>query len=292
MSDYITVVEVGPRDGLQNEAKRLPTAAKVSLIEALADAGLKVIEAGAFVSPKWIPQMADSGEVLRSLHRHAGVRYPVLVPNLQGYEAARAAGADEVAVFAAASEAFTQKNINCTIAQSLDRFRPVCVRARTERVVVRGYISCALGCPYEGDVAIDRVVAIAEELADIGCSEISLGDTIGVGTASKTRDVLRAITASLPLDQIAVHFHDTYGMAKANIIAALEEGVRIVDASVGRLGGCPYAKGAPGNVGTEDVVLLLDELGLSSGINLDRLVEIGVLVSESLGRAYDHSRTN
>jgi isopropylmalate/homocitrate/citramalate synthase len=281
----ITVVEVGPRDGLQNEAVALPVETKVALIERLADAGLPVVEAGAFVSSKWIPQMADSTEVLRRLRRRPGVRYPVLTPNLRGYEDARAAGADEVAVFAAASESFSRKNINCSIAESLERFRPVCDRARIDGVRVRGYISCVLGCPYEGAVPVAQVVKVAESLAAMGCAEISLGDTIGVGTPGAARAMLKSVAASLPMASLAAHFHDTYGQALANILACLEEGVAILDASVAGLGGCPYAKGASGNVGTEDVVYMLGGLGIETGIDLDRLADTGAFISAALGRA-------
>lgn len=285
MSETVTIVEVGPRDGLQNEAKALPVETKVTLIERLAEAGLPVVEAGAFVSAKWVPQMADSGEVLHRLHRRPGVRYPVLVPNLRGYEDARAAEADEVAVFAAASESFSRKNINCSIAESLERFRPVCDQAKADGVRVRGYISCVLGCPYEGAVPVPQVVMVAEALAAMGCAEISLGDTIGVGTPSAARAMLRDVAGAVPLARLAVHFHDTYGQALANILACLEQGVRIVDSSVAGLGGCPYAKGASGNVGTEDVAYMLNGLGFATGIDLDKLVDVGLFVTNALGRA-------
>jgi isopropylmalate/homocitrate/citramalate synthase len=281
----VTIVEVGPRDGLQNESASLPVETKVALIERLADAGLPVVEAGAFVSAKWIPQMADSGEVLRRIRRRPGVRYPVLTPNLRGYDDARAAGADEVAVFAAASETFSHRNINCSIAESLERFRPVCDRARADGVRVRGYISCVLGCPYESAVPVAQVVMVAEALSAMGCAEISLGDTIGVGTPADARAMLKSVAASLPMPALAVHFHDTYGQALANILACLEEGVAIVDSSVAGLGGCPYAKGASGNVGTEDVVYMLRGLGIETGIDLDRLVDTGAFIAAALGRA-------
>ena len=284
MAERVTLVEVGPRDGLQNEKQVVPTATKVALIERLADAGLAVVEAGAFVSPKWVPQMADSGAVIRAIRRRPGVRYPALVPNLQGYAAARAAGVEEIAVFGAASESFTRKNINCSIAESLERFRPVCEQARADGVAIRGYISCVLGCPYEGEVPLARVVEVAEALQAMGAAEISLGDTIGVGTAAQARPMLAAGAASVPLQRLAVHFHDTYGQALANILACLEAGVRVVDASVAGLGGCPYAKGASGNVASEDVVYLLQGLGLETGIDLDRLVEAGRFISAALGR--------
>jgi len=284
MTDRVTLVEVGPRDGLQNEKLVVPAAIKVALIERLAEAGLPVIEAGAFVSPKWVPQMADSGEVLRAIRRRPGVRYPALVPNLQGYAAARAAGVEEIAVFGAASESFTQKNINCSIAESLERFRPVCEQARAEGLRIRGYISCVLGCPYEGEVPLARVVEVAEALAALGAAEISLGDTIGVGTAAQARSMLATVAGSIPLPRLAVHFHDTYGQALANILACLEEGVRVVDSSVAGLGGCPYAKGASGNVASEDVAYLLRGLGLDTGVDLDLLVEAGLFISQALGR--------
>lgn len=284
MAERVTLVDVGPRDGLQNEKIVVPLETKVALIERLAEAGVPVVEAGAFVSPKWVPQMADSAEVLRRIRRREGVRYPVLVPNLKGYEAARQAGVEEIAVFGAASESFTQKNINCSIAESLERFRPVCERAAADGVRVRGYISCTLGCPYEGAVPLARVVEVAEALHAMGAFEISLGDTIGVGTPARARAMLEAVAASLPMERLAVHFHDTYGQALANILACLEAGVRVVDSSVAGLGGCPYAKGASGNVASEDVVYMLEGLGVSTGIDLERLAAAGAFVSEALGR--------
>ena len=281
----VTIVEVGPRDGLQNEAATLPVETKVELIERLGEAGLRIIEAGAFVSPKWIPQMADSGEVLKRLCRRPDVRYPVLVPNERGYADARAAGADEVAVFAAASDTFSRRNVNCSIDESLERFRPVCAQAKTDGVRVRGYISCVLGCPYEGAVPVAAVVRVAESLAAMGCGDVSLGDTIGVGTPGAARALLKAVAASVPMDRLGVHFHDTYGQALANILACLEEGVATIDASVAGLGGCPYAKGASGNVGTEDVAYMLRGLGIETGIDLDRLVDTGIFIARALGRA-------
>jgi len=281
----VTIVEVGPRDGLQNEAATLPVETKVELIERLGEAGLRIIEAGAFVSPKWIPQMADSGEVLKRLRRRPGVRYPVLVPNERGYADARAAGADEVAVFAAASDTFSRRNVNCSIDESLERFRPVCAQAKTDGVRVRGYISCVLGCPYEGAVPVAAVVRVAESLAAMGCGDVSLGDTIGVGTPGAARALLKAVAASVPMDRLGVHFHDTYGQALANILACLEEGVATIDASVAGLGGCPYAKGASGNVGTEDVAYMLRGLGIETGIDLDRLVDTGIFIARALDRA-------
>lgn len=283
MSD-VTIVEVGPRDGLQNEAAPVPTADKIALITALAAAGVKVIEAGSFVSPKWVPQMADSAAVLAGLPPLPGVRLPVLVPNLKGLEAAQAAGVQEIAVFGAASEAFSQRNINCSIAESLERFRPVAAAALAAGIKVRGYVSCVLGCPYQGDVPVAEVVRVAEALSAMGCYEISLGDTIGIGTAGAARALVKTVAASLGMGRVAVHFHDTYGQALANILAALEEGVRTVDSSVAGLGGCPYAKGASGNVATEDVVYLLNGLGLSTGIDLGALAAAGRQISSVLGR--------
>lgn len=284
MPDPVTLVEVGPRDGLQNEPVRLSTADKISLIDQLSAAGLPVVEAGAFVSPKWVPQMADSGSVLAGITPYPQVRYPVLTPNLKGYLSARAAGAEEVAVFAAASETFSQRNINCSIAESLDRFAPVFAAARADGVPVRGYVSCVLGCPYEGPVAPDAVVRVADALVALGCAEISLGDTIGTGTAGSTRALLSAITPYIPVGQLAAHFHDTYGQALANLLVALEAGVRTIDVSVTGLGGCPYAKGASGNVATEDVVYMLEGMGVTTGVNLDRLLDVGVWLSHLLGR--------
>jgi len=284
VTERISIVEVGPRDGLQNEATVLPSAIKISLIEQLADAGLPVVEAGSFVSPKWVPQMASSSEVLRDMRRKPGVRYPVLVPNMRGYEDARAVGVDEIAVFAAASEAFSRKNINCSIAESLDRFHPVCDKAREDGVRVRGYISCVLGCPYEGDVPVKRVVEVADELVEMGCAEISLGDTIGVGTPRRAASMLREVARSVPMNRLAVHFHDTYGQALSNILACVDAGVEIIDSSVAGLGGCPYARGASGNVGTEDVVYMLHGMGISTGIDLQKLVAAGAFVTGQIGR--------
>jgi len=280
----VRVVEVGPRDGLQNEAGEVPTAIKVELIERLADAGLPAVEATAFVSPKWVPQMADHTEVLERVRRKPGVSYPVLTPNLKGFEAARAAGATEVAVFGAASEAFSKKNINCSIAESLERFRPIVLEAGKHRIKVRGYVSCVLGCPYEGEVAPARVAEVAGALYDMGCYEISLGDTIGVGTPGKARVMIEACARRVPLERLAGHYHDTYGQALANIYASLEAGVRTFDASVAGLGGCPYAAGASGNVATEDVVYMLHGLGIETGVDLRRLVEIGRWICGVLGR--------
>jgi hydroxymethylglutaryl-CoA lyase len=280
----VRIVEVGPRDGLQNEPGELPTAVKVELIERLANAGLPAVEATAFVSPKWVPQMADHTEVLERVRRRPGVSYPVLTPNLKGFEAARAAGATEVAVFGAASEAFSKKNINCSIAESLERFRPLVLEAGKSDIKVRGYVSCVLGCPYEGEVAPGRVADVAGSLYDMGCYEISLGDTIGVGTPGKARAMIEACARRVPLERLAGHYHDTYGQALANIYASLEAGVTTFDASVAGLGGCPYAAGASGNVATEDVVYMLHGLGVETGVDLKRLVGIGRWICGVLGR--------
>jgi len=280
----VRLVEMGPRDGLQNEPREVPTAVKLELIERLADAGLRAIEATAFVSPKWVPQMADHTEVLEGIRRRAGVSYPVLTPNLKGFESARAAGATEVAVFAAASEAFSKKNINCTIAESLERFAPVMKAAQEANVRVRGYVSTVLGCPYEGEVKPEKVAEVAGALHDMGCYEVSLGDTIGTGTPGKTRAMLEACARRVPMAQLAGHYHDTYGQALANVYASLEMGVATFDASVGGLGGCPYAKGATGNVATEDVVYLLHGLGIETGVDLDRLADTGQWICGVIGR--------
>ena len=284
MAEHVRIVEVGPRDGLQNEKQTVATEAKVALIGMLADAGLKTIEATAFVSPKWVPQMADHAEVMRALPRREGVSYSVLVPNLKGFEAALAAGATEVAVFAAASETFSQKNINCTIAESLDRFAPVFAAAHAAAVRVRGYVSCVLGCPYEGAVDPGRVADVAGKLFAAGCYEISLGDTIGVGTPNRTKEVLAVVSQRVPVASLAGHFHDTYGQALANIYAAMEVGVRVFDSSVSGLGGCPYAPGAAGNVATEDLVYMLNGMGVETGVDLDRLIAAGAFVCEKLRR--------
>lgn len=284
MADRVRIVEVGPRDGLQNEKQTVSTETKIAFIGMLADAGLTTIEATAFVSPKWVPQMADHAEVLRDLPRRQGVSYAVLVPNLQGFEAALAAGATEVAVFAAASETFSRKNINCSIAESLERFGPVFTAARAANVRVRGYVSCVLGCPYEGAVAADRVADVAHQLFKAGCYEISLGDTIGVGTPNRAKAVFARVAERVPVASLAGHFHDTYGQALANIYAAMELGVRVFDASVSGLGGCPYAPGAAGNVATEDLVYMLDGMGVDTGVNLDRLIAAGAFICAKLNR--------
>ena len=280
----VKIVEVGPRDGLQNEPREVPTDVKLELIERLAAAGLASVEATAFVSPKWVPQMADHTEVLERIRRKPGVSYPVLTPNLKGFEAARAAGATEVAIFGAASESFSRRNINCSIAESLDRFLPVAEAAEKNNVKVRGYVSCVLGCPYEGEVSPRQVAEVAGALYDMGCYEVSLGDTIGTGTPGKTKAMIEACTERIPVEKLAGHYHDTYGQALANIYASLEVGVRTFDASVAGLGGCPYAAGASGNVATEDVVYMLQGLGMQTGVDLDQLVDIGRWISGLLGR--------
>jgi hydroxymethylglutaryl-CoA lyase len=283
MTDAVRIVEVGPRDGLQNEASPVPVAARVALIEGLAAAGLREIEAGSFVSPRWVPQMADTASVLAALDL-SDVRLTALVPTMKGLEAALAAGARDVAIFASASESFSRHNINCSIAESLDRFRPVAAAARAAGLGVRGYVSCVLGCPYEGPVPVGRVVEVGGALADMGCREVSLGDTIGVGTPRRAREMARAVADRIGLDRVAVHFHDTWGQALANVLACLEDGVRTVDASVAGLGGCPYAPGASGNLATEDLVTMLDGMGLATGVDLDRLAAAGRTICNTLGR--------
>src|SRR5262245_64222196 len=280
----VRIVEVGPRDGLQNEPGEVPTAVKVELIERLADAGLPAVEATAFVSPKWVPQMADHTEVLKALRRKAGVAYPVLVPNMKGFEAAAAAGAQEIAVFGAASETFSRKNINASIAESLERFAPVCEAARAQGIRVRGYVSCVVGCPYEGAVKPEAVADVAKQLVAMGCYEISLGDTIGVGTPGKVKRMIEAVAREVPIAKLAAHWHDTYGQALANLYAALELGVAAADSSVAGLGGCPYAKGASGNVATEDVVYMLDGLGIETGVDLAQVFEAGRFICAALRR--------
>lgn len=284
MNEHVRVVEVGPRDGLQNEQTIVPTALKIELIERLATCGYDTVEATSFVSPKWIPQLADAEAVMHGLRRQPDVRYPVLVPNLQGYARARAAGATEIAVFTAASEAFNQKNINASIDESIARFEPVLALARADGVSVRGYVSTVLGCPYQGEVPLRDVVRVAARLHALGCSEISLGDTIGVGTPAKARAMLRAVADAVPMTALAVHFHDTYGQALANILACLEEGVRVIDAAVAGTGGCPYARGASGNVASEDVIYMLHGMGLHTGVDLDALVASGHWLAAQLGR--------
>ena len=284
LPSQVRIVEVGPRDGLQNEKQVVATDTKVSLIARLGAAGLKTIEATSFVSPKWVPQMGDAAEVMARIERRPGVAYPVLTPNLKGFEAALAAGAQEVAVFAAASESFSRKNINCSIAESLERFEPVTAAAHEAGVKVRGYVSCVLGCPYEGAIRPEAVAEVAARLAEMGCYEVSLGDTIGAGTPLATRRMIEAVAKRLPVARLAGHYHDTYGMAAANIWASLEMGVAVFDASVAGLGGCPYAAGASGNVATEDVVWLMHGLGIDTGIDLDALVDCAAWISAELGR--------
>ena len=280
----VRIVEVGPRDGLQHEKAPVSTKVKVDLIRRLGAAGLKTIEVTSFVSPKWVPQMADHAEVFAAIEKLPDVTYPVLTPNMKGFEAALAAGAKEVAVFGAASESFSQKNINCSIAESLERFRPIVEAAKVADIKVRGYVSCVLGCPYEGEVPPLAVAGVAQALLEMGCYEISLGDTIGVGTPERTSAMIKAVARRVPLKKIAGHFHDTYGMAAANVYAALQMGIGVFDSSVAGLGGCPFAAGASGNVATEDVVWLLTGLGIDTGIDLDALVDTGVWISKQLKR--------
>jgi len=282
---HVRIAEMSPRDGLQNEpGPVLATHLKTGLIEHLADCGLTHIESASFVSPKWVPQMGDAAEVMAGLRRKPGVRYTALTPNIKGFENALAAGVDEVAVFGAASETFSQKNINCSIAESLDRFAPVMEAAAKHRIPVRGYVSTVLGCPYEGDIAPAQVALVAKALLNMGCYEVSLGDTIGVGTPLKAKRMLAAVAEQVPMNQLAAHFHDTYGQALANLYAVLEEGISVIDASVAGLGGCPYARGASGNVATEDVLYLLDGLGIETGVDLKKLVATGDWISAKLGR--------
>ena len=282
----VRIVEVGPRDGLQNEpGDIIPTAVKVELINRLADAGLSYVESASFVSPKWVPQMGDATDVMQTIERKPGVTYAALTPNLKGLEGAIAAGADEVAVFGAASEAFTQKNINCSIKESLERFVPVIERAREANIRVRGYVSTVMGCPYEGDIAPAQVASVCRDLFDMGCYEISLGDTIGVGTPIKAKKMLEAVAAEIPVEKLAAHFHDTYGQALANLYSVIEEGVAVVDTSVAGLGCCPYAKGASGNVATEDVLYMLNGLGIETGVDLNKLVQTSHWITAQLGRS-------
>lgn len=283
-SNHIRIVEVGPRDGLQNEKALLPAAVKIELIDRLSDTGLQTIEATSFVSPKWVPQLADAAEVFAGIRKRAGVSYPVLVPNEQGYARAREAGANEIAVFTAASEAFNRKNINASIDESIERFAPVLARAKADGVQVRGYVSTVLGCPYQGEVPVAEVVRVAAKLHALGCYEISLGDTIGVGTPAKARAMLHAVAQEVPIAALAVHFHDTYGQALANILACLEEGVRVLDSAVSGTGGCPYAKGATGNVASEDAIYMLHGMGMSTGVDLDALIATGAWLATQLGK--------
>lgn len=282
--EKVKIVEVGPRDGLQNEAVTVPAEIKVQLVEKLAEAGLPVIEAGAFVSPKWVPQMATSAEVFKLVSKRAGVAYPMLVPNLKGLELAHAAGVQEIALFAATTETFSQKNTNCSIAESIDRFNAVIDEALGLGIKVRGYVSCVLGCPYEGEVSADTVLMLVEKMFERGCYEVSLGDTIGVGTAGQAQALVEMLTRQVPVQQLAAHFHDTYGQALANIHAVLQCGINVIDSSVAGLGGCPYAKGATGNVATEDVVYMLHGMGIETGVDMDRLLDAGRFISDFLGR--------
>ena len=282
--EQVEIVEVGPRDGLQNESSWVPTEIKIDLIDKLAQSGFKTIEATSFVSPKWIPQMKDSSEVMDGIPKKPGVRYPVLTPNLKGLERALQAGAEEVAVFAAASEAFSQKNINCSISESIERFRPLIDEALAAGITVRGYISCVMGCPYQGKVDTEKVADLAETMSNMGCREISLGDTIGIGTPLQAQNLVKMVNQYVPLDQIALHFHDTRGQALANLYACLELGVSVIDSSVAGLGGCPYAKGASGNVATEDVLYMLDGMGIKTGIDAGKLLDAVQFISKSLDR--------
>ena len=284
MSDSVRIIEMGPRDGLQNEKTPVSVEARIAFVEALVSAGLKTVEVGAFVSPKAIPQMASSDAVLRGVGHIKGAEFHVLVPNEKGYDAARAAGAKVVSVFAAASEGFSRANINCTIAESIERFKPVLARAKADGIPVRGYISCVLGCPFDGEIKPKAVADLASTLFELGCYEISLGDTIGVGTPSKAKEMLRAVSASIPPARLAMHFHDTYGQALANLYAGMEEGVRVIDAAAGGLGGCPYAPGATGNVATEDVVYMLEGMGIRTGVDMDKLLAATNAMSGVLGK--------
>ncbi|CAM3314783.1 hydroxymethylglutaryl-CoA lyase [Halomonas lysinitropha] len=281
---HVRLVEVGPRDGLQNEPEPISTTTKLELIERLGAAGISYIEAASFVSPKWVPQMADHLQVMKNLARQEGVTYAALTPNLKGLEGALECGVEEVAVFGAASEAFSQKNINCSVAESLARFEPVLERAQQAGVLVRGYVSCVLGCPYEGEIAPAKVAEVSKALYDMGCYEVSLGDTIGTGTPLKAKRMIEAVSRDIPMTQLAAHFHDTYGQALANLYAVMEEGIAVVDSSVAGLGGCPYAKGASGNVASEDVVYLLDGLGIETGIDLDALAATGTWITQAIER--------
>jgi len=280
----VKLVEVGPRDGLQNESRNVPREIKIELINRLAASGLRVIEAGSFVAAKWVPQMADSAEVFAALDKSAGISYPMLVPNMRGLESATAAGVEEIAVFAAASESFSQKNINCSIEQSIDRYRQVIEAALAQRIRVRGYVSCVLGCPYEGAIDPEKVAEVAGRMFDLGCYEISLGDTIGTGTPLKTQSMIAAVSTRVPVRHLAAHFHDTYGQALANLLAALQMGVAVIDSSVGGLGGCPYARGASGNVASEDVIYMLNGMGIETGVDLKRLIAAGNFISDYLQR--------
>jgi len=285
MTDSVRIVEVGPRDGLQNERTPVSVPDRIAFIEALVGAGLHTIEVGAFVSPKAIPQMVNSDQVLRGVDHHPSSEFHVLVPNEKGYDAARAAGAKVIAVFASASEGFSRANINCSVAESIERFKPVITRAKADGIKVRGYISCVLGCPFDGEVKPQAVTAVAKVLWDLGCYEISLGDTIGVGTPRKARELLRAVSGAVPMANLAMHFHDTYGQALANLYAGMEEGARVIDSAAGGLGGCPFAPGATGNVGTEDVIYMLEGMGIATGIDMQKLLAATNAISRLIGRA-------
>jgi hydroxymethylglutaryl-CoA lyase len=280
----VEIVEVGPRDGLQNERISLSAKDKIDFIDQLSLVGYKRIEAGSFVSPKWVPQMASSDEVIRTIKRADGIRYSALTPNIKGFDLAMQVGVQEVAIFGAASESFSQKNINCSIQESLERFSPVVAKAKQHNIPVRGYVSCVLGCPYEGDIKVEDVVTVSKALLDMGCYEVSLGDTIGVGTPLKTKALIEACLLVIPSRQLAVHFHDTYGQALANILTAIQLGIRVIDSSVAGLGGCPYAKGASGNVASEDVVYMLHNMGINTGIDLKKLIQVGKSMSLKLNR--------
>ncbi|XP_041361342.1 hydroxymethylglutaryl-CoA lyase, mitochondrial-like [Gigantopelta aegis] len=284
LPSFVKIVEVGPRDGLQNEKDMVPTDVKIQFVNKLSAANLPVIEVTSFVSPKWVPQMADHDAVMQGIDRHPDITYSVLTPNLKGFHAAMANRADEVAIFGAASESFSKKNINCSIEESLKRFEEVTKAAREANIPVRGYVSCVLGCPYENDVSPERVAEVAEGLIALGCYEVSLGDTIGVGTPGGMKDLIATVTRKIPVEKVAVHCHDTYGQALANILAALQMGVSVVDSSVAGLGGCPYARAASGNVSTEDVVYLMNGLAINTGVNIQRLMEAGQFISHALGR--------
>lgn len=285
LPQQVKIVEVGPRDGLQNEPTPVSANDKIILIEKLAEAGVNYIESGSFVSPKWVPQMGTSSEVFEKVKRIDGVTYAALTPNMRGFESALAAGADEVAIFGAASESFSQKNINCSIEESLERFLPIMAAAKQANIKVRGYVSCTLGCPYEGEIDSKQVALVAEKLFTMGCYEISLGDTVGVGNPDSVTEMIQAVSNRVPIDKLAVHFHDTYGQALANIYAALQLGITVIDSAIAGLGGCPYAKGASGNVATEDVLYMLNGLGITTGIDFNKLLQAGWFISDKLGKA-------
>ena len=285
LPSQVKIVEVGPRDGLQNEKTPICAEDKITLINQLTDAGLSYIESGSFVSPKWVPQMSTSTDVFKGIKRKENVTYAALTPNMKGFDAAMTVKADEVAIFGAASEAFSQKNINCSIDESLARFEPIMAAAKRESIQVRGYVSCVVGCPYDGYIAPEKVAEVAEKLFLMGCYEISLGDTIGVGTAASVQQMIQAVSQRVPVEKLAVHFHDTYGQALTNIYTALQSGVGVVDSAIAGLGGCPYAKGASGNVATEDVLYLLNGLEIETGIDFDKLLKAGWFISEKIGKA-------